>query len=318
MRLIVTGGLGYIGSRLVPELVRRFHSPVVIFDNLSFLEDAEPSARAEFSPVGEVIQGDILDFDFKNFLKIGDIVIHLAAVADPAKSLEDPAAALKINCAGTARVAEACAAAGVPLLFPSTTSVYQEDASESLPLESLVPQTSYAASKLAAEKEIFRLQKNTGLHAVTLRFATVFGLSPHLRFHPAVNKFCLQAVRKTPLSVWETALRQFRPYLFIGDAVESICFLIERARFTNEVFNVVTLNATVETVLGEIRDFVPDLQIVPRTDPRMNCLSYRAEAPGLKKIGFQFSGSLKSAVEETIEFLKLQLSSEAAGIPALK
>lgn len=302
-RIIVTGGEGYIGSALLPEIVRRFDFPVISLDSLlndpgEFDEPLTPEPRIKR------LRSDILDFNWVDFLEPGDILIHLAAIADPARSLSEPDFVAEVNVRGTQLVAEACAAKAVPVYFPSTTSVYGKVSDERQDLTFLRPQTPYAQTKVRAEEILKHLSEEKALRYSVIRFGTVFGASPRLRFHPAVNKFCLQAVRGTPVSVWRTALEQKRPYLDICDAVNSICFLIAQDRFEGKTFNAVTVNASVRDILFHIRSKIPTVNYRIQDDPRMNDLSYETECPNLRTAGFEVQGGLSQGIGDVIEILQ--------------
>ena len=112
------------------------------------------------------------------------------------------------------------------------------------------------------------------MKAVTFRFGTIFGVSPGMRFHTAVNKFCWQAAMGLPITVWSTAYEQKRPYLDLDDACNAIVHAIKKDLFDGEIFNVLTLNATVKEIVELIKEFVPDLKVEFVDSPIMNQLSY--------------------------------------------
>lgn len=203
--------------------------------------------------------------------------------------------------------AEACLAAGVPLISLSSTSVYgQQDATvdEDCAIDALRPQSPYAETKLREERLLARLGGERGLRFVICRFGTIFGISPGMRFHTAVNKFCWQASCGQPLTVWRTALHQVRPYLDIEDAVSALAFLIARRCFDGRIYNVLTLNATVEQIVGEIRRHAPSLR-VELVDARiMNQLSYEVSDGRFRSTGFRVRGNLARGIADTMDLLK--------------
>lgn len=125
-----------------------------------------------------------------------------------------------------------------------------------------------------------------------------------MRFHTAVNKFCWQAVARQPITVWRTALDQKRPYLDLSDAVEAVKFVIERNLFDQNIYNVLTANATVRDIIDIISVHVPDLSIEYVDTKIMNQLSYVVSSDRFKSQGFEFNGSLKQGIADTIELLK--------------
>jgi len=206
---------------------------------------------------------------------------------------------------GTKRVAEACLKTGSKLFFPSTTSVYgsQEKVVDEACTE-LKPQSPYAESKLAAEKYLAEKGK-AGLKFVICRFGTIFGWSVGMRFHTAVNKFIWQAVNGLPLSVWQTAWQQKRPYLDLNDCVSAVNFILKKDLFDGEIYNVLTSNFTVENIVEAIKKFIPDLKVDFVSSPIMNQLSYDVSDDKLKKVGFKPQGNLEKGIKDTISHLEV-------------
>ncbi len=202
------------------------------------------------------------------------------------------------------RVAEVSASLGVPLVFLSTTSVYgtqNEVVDESCAESELQPQSPYAVAKLRAERALAGID---GLRFVACRFGTIFGVSPGMRFHTAVNKFIWQACQGIPITVWRSALDQKRPYLDLADGVRAIAFILERKLFDDRVYNVLTLNATVRDITDVIREEVPDLRIELVDSRIMNQLSYTVSDARFRALGFDVRGDLRRGVAETVALLR--------------
>src|SRR5258708_35039889 len=165
------------------------------------------------------VEADVLAADVAEVFAGADAVVHLAALTDGARSFGIREQVEQVNLDGTRAVAQACVRTGVPLVFTSTTSVYGVQAGTvKEECESLRPQSPYAESKLACERLLARAGAVEGRRFVSLRFGTIFGPSPGMRFHTAVNKFCWQVASGQPLTVWRDALHQHRPYLDLSDA----------------------------------------------------------------------------------------------------
>jgi hypothetical protein len=161
-----------------------------------------------------------------------------------------------------------------------------------------------AETKLKEERMLSNMVIERGLNLVICRLGTIFGVSPGMRFHTAVNKFCWQAAMGQSITVWKTAYEQKRPYLDLGDATKAIAFLIKKDVFDGRVYNVVTTNVTVKEVVETIQEFVPSLEISFVDSKIMNQLSYEVLSNRFQSLGFQYSGNLRSAVFETVEVLK--------------
>ena len=305
MKVVVTGALGYIGSRLIRDLASA--SPgcqIVLLDNLASERYASLYGLPE-SASYQFIEGDVLSADLSRVFSGADAVIHLAAITNGAGP--DLIERMRnVNLDGTERVARSCAADRVALLLPSTTSVYGVPygiVSEDCPPEQLVPQSAYATWKLQSERLLESLGREQGLNFVILRMATIFGPSIGMRFHTAVNKFCWRAVTGQPIEVWRTAAHQFRPYLDLSDAVRAMLFLLRRRQFDRRTYNVLTLNATVAHVVEVLAQFVPELRVTYVDSPLMNDLSYCVDHQRLSGLGFEFSGSLERGIADTIEIV---------------
>jgi nucleoside-diphosphate-sugar epimerase len=236
-----------------------------------------------------------------------NVVIHMAAATDAANSAGRADEVRKVNFEGTQKVARACAAVGAKLVFFSTTSVYgtaKDVVDENCTEDELKPQSPYASSKIEAERMLAKMGQEEGLKFVICRLGTIFGASVGMRFHTAVNKFIWQAVMGLPITVWRTALHQKRPYLDLEDCVRAVRFLIQKEQFDNRVYNVLTINATVNDIVNAIRKYAPGLKTNFVDEAIMNQLSYEVANERFKALGFKFTGNLDRAVSDTVALLK--------------
>lgn len=306
MRVVVTGALGHIGSRLIRELATACPgATIVMIDNLATeryasLYDLPPAGHYEF------IEADILTADLPALFAGAAAVIHLAALTNPAARDERRALMEHVNVAGTALVARACLASRSALLFPSTTSVYGVPdgvVAEDCAPAGLRPQSPYAAWKLQSEEFLRELGRHEGLRFVIFRMGTIFGPSVGMRFHTAVNQFCWRAVARQPLEVWRTASHQYRPYLDLTDAVHAMLFVLRRRQFDGRVYNVLTLNATVQQVVATLSSYVPDVRVTYVDSPLMNRWSYYVDNGRFCELGFEFTGSLARGIGDTVAML---------------
>ena len=305
-RILITGALGHIGSKLIHSIKPGDFEEVHMVDNLS----TQRYASLFNLPKGvnfTFIEDDILKVDLTALTKDIDIVIHLAAITDASASFQRREEVEQVNYEGTKRVAEACIKVGAGLLFPSTTSVYgsqSEVVDETCSVEELKPQSPYAEYKLKSEQMLEEMGKKQGLRFVTCRFGTIFGTSIGMRFHTAVNKFCWQAVMGQPLTVWKTAIDQKRPYLGVNDAVRGIKFIIEKDLFNGEIYNLVSSNNTVRDIVDLIRESIPDVKVDLVESKIMNQLSYHVLSDRIKYIGLSLGDNIVKSVIETVNLLK--------------
>jgi nucleoside-diphosphate-sugar epimerase len=306
MRIVVTGALGHIGSALIRALPERFPgAEIVMIDNLATLR--YPSLFA-LPATGRYrfVEADVRSAELRPLFEGAHSVVHLAATTDAEGSVKNRTATEDNNYNATAKVAAACAETGARLIHLSSTSVYgtqAETVSEDCPADDLKPQSPYAESKLREEK-LLRSLHNSGLKSMVCRFGTIFGPSPGMRFHTAVNKFCWQAVMRQPLTVWRTAYDQRRPYLDLRDAVRAIVHIINNDLFDGRVYNVLTLNATVRDLVEAIAKLLPDLKLSFVDSPIMNQLSYEVSAQRFVERGFTFTGDLQTGIGDTVALLR--------------
>ncbi|HEX5888163.1 MAG TPA: SDR family oxidoreductase [Pyrinomonadaceae bacterium] len=313
MKLVITGALGHIGSGLIHTLAPREVSEVVLVDNLS----AQRYCSLFNLPAGidwRFVEADVTTAELEDLFAGAAVVIHLAAITNAAESFEIAEEVERVNYFGTQRVALAAAKVGVPLIFPSSTSVYgvsEGIVDETCGTEHLQPQSPYAKSKLDAEQFISGLGETSGLRFFIARFGTIYGASIGMRFHTAVNKFIWQACIGEPLTVWRTALDQKRPYLDLHDAVRALKFVVQQRLFDNQIYNVLTDNFTVRDIVDAIREHVPDLEVRLVDSRIMNQLSYEVDRRKIEALGFRFEGDFKRGIGDSVERLKALSHTEA-------
>lgn len=303
MKIVVTGALGHIGSALIRQLPLHFpDAEIVMLDNMmtqryASLFDLPAVGRYRF------LEADVRSIDLRPVVEGAHAVVHLAAITDAAGTFDRAAELEANNFDATTKIAAACQNAGARLIHLSSTSVYgtQNDVvSEDCSAEELKPQSPYATTKLKEEELVQSLAKSRDLRAIVFRFGTIFGASPGMRYHTAVNKFCWQAVMKKPLSIWRSAYEQKRPYLDLFDAIRAIAFVIRHDLFDGRVYNVLTLNSTVREIVECIREFVPDVQLSFVNSPIMNQLSYEVSCQRFKDLGYAFAGDIRRGIGETV------------------
>jgi UDP-glucose 4-epimerase len=301
MNILITGGLGHIGSKLIREYANKeVVSEIRVLDNFltqryCSLFDLPKNKKYVF------IEGDINnEKDLTEAMKDVEIVIHLASITDAPNTIKNPEETEKVNLIGTKKVIETAIKMKIDkLVFPSTTSVYGEAENEvDENTTDLKPATPYAETKLAAERLLQKAYTENGLKTYILRFGTIFGKSIGMRFQTAVNKFTYLACMNKPVTVWENALDQKRPYLGLNDAIRAIEFAIENCQ-PGEVYNVLTANHTVREIIETIKLFKPQLEIKLVDSPILNQKSYTVSNEKICNLGFQFKDDLSKEIEET-------------------
>ncbi|MCR8846187.1 GDP-mannose 4,6-dehydratase [Paenibacillus sp. SC116] len=172
MRIIVTGGAGFIGSHVVEDLISNGHE-VHVLDNFS------TGSRSWIHPSAITHDGDIRRRAVVSLIQSlqPDVVVHLAAQADVKKSQEDPYDDLDVNASGTIRLLQACASlSNTHFIFASTSAVYGDQSHTTISeSDSLHPSSCYGLSKWTAEQYIRLFSQQHELHTSILRFANVYG-----------------------------------------------------------------------------------------------------------------------------------------------
>jgi UDP-glucose 4-epimerase len=306
VKFLVTGALGHIGSRLVRDLPIFFDDcEIIMLDNMMtqrYCSLFNLPHKAKYS----FVEGDLTSIALEELLAGVDVVVHLAAITDAAGSFDKAEQVEKNNYDATKRLAEACIRSNVKLITISSTSVYGTQANEvdeDCAENDLKPQSPYAVTKLKEERLIQYLSAEKGLLAGVCRFGTIFGGSPGMRFHTAVNKFCWQAAMDVPVTVWSTAYDQKRPYLDLGDACRAIAHMIRGQLFDGKIYNVITMNATVRDIVETIKLFSPNLKINFVDSKIMNQLSYEVKDSRIRGTGFIPEGNLQRSISEVMQLI---------------
>src|SRR5574341_208100 len=233
-RVLVTGGAGFIGSHLTRMLLDRGYH-VRVLDRFDYGRVGIEGLR---HPNLQIIQGDICNSrDVSRAVKDVDGVIALAAiVGDPACNL-DPEETINLNYTATKILAETCNLYGVRrLVFASSCSVYGASGQSMLTEESrLNPVSLYARTRVLSENILF--DRHGDVEPVVVRLATVFGLSPRMRFDLVVNTLAVRAVTEQRITIFGG--NQWRPNVHCRDAARAFILALEApaARVAGEIFN---------------------------------------------------------------------------------
>jgi UDP-glucose 4-epimerase len=226
MRVVITGGGGFIGSNLARELLSR-GTTVAVIDDFSTGERGNLDGVDVALHEGSILDDDLLDAAFGS----ADAVVHLAARASVPRSIAEPVATHDVNATGTLRVLEAARRHGNPhLVVASSSSVY--GANPTLPKHedmATLPLSPYAASKLATETYALAWANVYDLDVLAFRFFNVFGprQSPRQAYAAVVPAFVDAAVAGRPLPVHGDG-RQTRDFTYVGTVCRVIADAIER------------------------------------------------------------------------------------------
>ena len=255
-KILVTGGAGYIGSTLVPILLKQGYK-VTVLDSLIFNQTSLLDCCADSN--FEFIQGDICNHELVNSLiPEFDIIIPLAAIVGAPACKRNPSLTRMVNYDAHMNIVENISIQQ-KVLFPTTNSGYGIGAKDSFCTEDspLNPISEYGKTKVEIEKALLDMGS-----AITFRLATVFGMSPRMRMDLLVNDFVYKAVKERSLVLFEEHFR--RNYIHVRDVAKAFLFGIENYdKMKGEPYNVglSSANITKRELAEKIKEYVPELYI---------------------------------------------------------
>ena len=273
MKILITGGLGHIGSYLLENIDKiKFLKKIYIIDNLSTNRYCSLFNLPKTNKKIYFYQNDLsLKNALKNFKKV-DVVLNLASLTDAESSLKIKNKIYRNNLGIFENIIKYCKENSSKLIHISSTSVYGElrglvDEN----CEKLKPKSPYAEIKVKEEN----ILKKNKIRFVSYRFGTISGVSKGMRFHTAINKFCLYSVLGKPLPIWKSMMNKPRPYLSLRDAFKVIKFTIENNFFNNETFNILSENLTLKKIIGYFKKYKKTIKIKYEKSKLVNQYSYR-------------------------------------------
>jgi UDP-glucuronate 4-epimerase len=268
MKIIVTGGAGFIGSHLVERLLGQNHE-VVCLDNFNDFYDPAIKKRNIEKALSHsnytLVVGDILDRDLldKVFAKSFDVVVHLAAYAGVRPSIERPELYQQVNIEGTVNLLECCRQHDVSkFVYASSSSVYGGRKDVPFRETDVVsrPISPYAATKVAGEALCYTYHHLFKLNIHGLRFFTVYG--PRQRPEMAIHLFARRMLRGDVIPVFGDG-RSARDYTYIDDIVDGVVASIERCAG----YEVINIGGSKTTTLNDLVEIIGKrLGVTPRID----------------------------------------------------
>ena len=255
MKVLITGGAGYLGSVLTENLLNSGYS-VTILDNLMYNQTSliHYSHNKNF----DFIYGDVRNHNLlEELVPSFDVVIPLAAIVGFPACDRDKDLATAVNYEHVRKICEIVKDTNIRVVYPNTNSGYgigeNGECTEESPLN---PISHYGVTKVKAEREVL----NIG--GVSIRLATVFGSSPRMRMDLLVNEFVYKALTDKYITIFEKNFT--RNYIHIRDVAKTFQYMIENyEKFSGDVFNVglSSANLTKQQLVEKIKEYVPNFAI---------------------------------------------------------
>ena len=312
MKVLVTGGAGFIGTNLVKALINAGHEPRI-------LDDFSTGLASNVSGLGiEVHRGSLEERELVEKCARGvDAIAHLGARGSVPRSLKNPLATHSVNATGTLHVMEAARAVGAHVIFSSSSSVYGRN--EELPKDEkmwTLPLTPYAASKLAGEGYVEAYQSSYGVPVSAFRFFNVFGpwQRPDHDYAAVIPKWIWKAMNNESIEVFGDGT-QSRDFTYVGTVVNILVDAIENKKTWNGPVNLafgnrITLNETLEILKKQFNAI--DVKFVEQRKgdvlhSQSNPEMLRQLFPGVTPVDFEV------ALLETIAWLRNNSASIVGG-----
>lgn len=295
MRVLVTGGGGYLGSVLVPKLLARGHEVRIVdlgYFGLDHLRRLTPRAEVRREDLRTLASSPDLG---REILDGCDAVIHLAAISnDPSADLH-PELTEVVNVGVTLKLAELARERGAHFLFSSSCSIYGEADGAIDEHGATRPLTVYASSKVQAEQALAGMAGGSW-HPTVLRNGTLFGYSSRMRFDLVVNIFSFQTVLYNRVKVFGDGI-QWRPFLHVGDCARAFMHFMEHPEHSG-VFNIAHENLRVIDLVDVFRGIRPSLEVEHVPTPDEDRRNYRVSAARMRDAGFEPRTSVATGSEE--------------------
>jgi len=298
-RVLVTGGLGYLGSVLCEHLLGAgFH--VKVLDNLMYGAGQQGLFHLCGQPAFDFVRGDVRDESvMASAVKDADVIIHLAAIVGASACDRDPHQAATVNL-DSVRLLNRIRSPRQLVIYPNTNSGYGTTdgaafCTEDTPLQ---PISLYGRTKVEAEKHLL-----DSPNVITLRLATVFGMSPRMRLDLLVNHFVYTALTEGYIVIFEKDFK--RNYVHVRDVADCMLHAIANApRMAGKPYNLGldSANLSKEELARKVQQYVPNFYIhfaAIGQDPDKR--NYIVSSQRLREAGFEAKHSLDEGIQELLK-----------------
>jgi UDP-glucose 4-epimerase len=300
MRVLVTGGAGFIGSHIVEHFQGKAH--VRVLDNLrSGYKENIDALDVEFN------EGSVTDrASVKQGVKDVDYIFHLAAMISVPESMDKPIECVEINTQGTLNVLQEAAAAGVQKLCFSSSAANYGDNPTVPKLETMIPEpkSPYAVTKLDGEYYCKMFSDEGWLQTACMRYFNVFGprQDPGSAYAAAIPIFIHKAIRNEPITIFGDG-EQTRDFIYVKDIVAANVYLAENADLTG-VFNVAYgKRQTINDIAQKIIQLTNSTSKIEYASPRAGDVKHsQASIDKIMQAGFTPGASFDEGLTKTIEY----------------
>ncbi len=301
-RVVVTGGLGFIGHYLVERLVGEGHE-VVVFDDFSSGQPDSLNSLVARDDL-KLVKGDVRRAEqTSKVLEGAESVVHLAAIVSVPRSFREPRLVNAVNAGGTLNVLEGCKRNGVKrMVFASSAAVYGESKGFPFTEESpLNPSSPYAASKVAGEEHCKSYSQDSRINTIRLRLMNIYGKRrAQGPYSGVMTKFAESSASARPIVIYGDG-NQTRDFTHVDDAVDAICLCLSKQRVKNETMNIGTGRSTSINELASLFLKISNHQskvVHVRGRPGDTVHSQADVSKARSLIGYRAKVSLEEGVEE--------------------
>lgn len=298
MRILVTGGSGYLGSRLVPRLLVRGHEVRVL--------DLGPVSVGQlpFQSRLELIRHDLgavaTDRRLLDEITAGcQGVIHLAAVSSDRLAEENPNLTELVNIKATDALARRAREKGMRFVFSSSCAVYGGKEEEFDEAAGTNPMSKYAESKLRSEEMLTTLADDT-FQPVILRNGTLFGYSSRMRFDLVVNIFSLHSTLYNKINVFGGGVH-WRPFLHVDDCARAFVHFVEKEDPQYLCYNIADQNLRVIDLVEIFKGINPRLEVAYSPADEEDLRNYSVNVARMRAGGFETRTHVAAGAEELIQ-----------------
>jgi nucleoside-diphosphate-sugar epimerase len=309
--ILVTGGAGYLGSILTPELLNKNYK-VTVVDNFMYSQSSLNYLCSDNN--FNIIKGDVrIESLMRPLIKSADIIIPLAAYVGAPLCLKDPIGATTVNHDSVITLIKNLSKDQM-VLMPTTNSAYGQGDKNNFCTEesSLNPISTYAKDKVAIEKELLEKHANT----ISFRLATVFGMSPRMRIDLLVNDFVYRAVYDRFIVLFEPHFK--RNYIHIRDVSRAFIHGIDNfSKMRGQIYNLGLSDANLSKLelCNKIQKYLPEFVFQEASFGKdLDQRNYIVSNKKIEATGFKTAFTLDNGIIELIKGYKMIKNSNYANV----